>query len=120
MKNRLLLIATLLFCQVCNVEVVSADSWEDKLSLGGDFRFRDELIDTEGKAFRHRQRIRIRFEAGAELLRDRGRREELHVSLPAGYSGASSPASEGLRLTKASRSHSSMSPVSPSRLGCGS
>ncbi len=47
-----------------------AGSWTDNIKLKGDFRFRDETIDTEGEGTRHRQRIRLRLGSEAQVTGD--------------------------------------------------
>jgi hypothetical protein len=57
-------------------EVVSAgapaaeDSWSDRISLDGDFRYRYERIDSEGSDTRRRNRIRARTNVRADLADD--------------------------------------------------
>ncbi len=47
--------------QVHSVEpVLSAESWPDRVTLDGDFRYRYETIDVEGSSKRRRNRIRAR------------------------------------------------------------
>jgi hypothetical protein len=45
----------------------AADSWTDTIKLKGDFRYRYESIDVEGKDSRERNRIRARAELAAKL-----------------------------------------------------
>ncbi len=42
-------------------------SWADKIKLGGDLRYRHEYKDVDEKVERHRQRIRLRVSASAEV-----------------------------------------------------
>ena len=41
--------------------VKPAPSWTENLKISGDYRFRFETIDEEGKKFRHRDRMRLRL-----------------------------------------------------------
>jgi len=51
-----------------NVETtVAADSWADRITLDGDFRYRYESIDPEGSDSRTRNRIRARTNLKAEV-----------------------------------------------------
>ena len=45
----------------------SSSSWTDRVSLGGDFRYRYERIDSEGSDTRRRNRIRARANIKAQL-----------------------------------------------------
>ena len=45
----------------------SGSGWEDRVSLGGDFRYRYERIDAEGSDTRKRNRIRARANIKAQL-----------------------------------------------------
>jgi opacity protein-like surface antigen len=45
----------------------SGSGWEDRVSLGGDFRYRYERIDAEGSDTRRRNRIRARANIEAQL-----------------------------------------------------
>lgn len=47
-----------------------ADSWTDHLALKGDFRYRHELIDEQGKEERNRHRIRARLGFYAAVHQD--------------------------------------------------
>ena len=44
-------------------------SWTDRISLGGDFRYRHEFIDADrdDKRDRHRQRLRVRLNLAGEV-----------------------------------------------------
>jgi hypothetical protein len=45
----------------------AAASWTDDIKLKGDFRYRHEAFDIEGREDRHRQRIRARTELNAKV-----------------------------------------------------
>jgi hypothetical protein len=49
---------------------VVADSWTDRISLDGDFRYRYEVIDAEDSSTRRRNRIRARTNVRAEVSDD--------------------------------------------------
>jgi len=49
---------------------VASDSWPDRVSLDGDFRYRYERIDAEGSDTRKRNRIRARFNVKADVSDD--------------------------------------------------
>jgi len=49
---------------------VAPTSWTDRISLGGDFRYRYENIDVEGSSSRNRNRIRARTNVKAALAGD--------------------------------------------------
>jgi len=49
---------------------VAPRSWSDRISLGGDFRYRYENIDVEGSSSRNRNRIRARTNIQAVLADD--------------------------------------------------
>lgn len=51
-------------------QATGASSWTDRISLNGDFRFRDETIDEQGKDDRRRNRIRARALISAEVTED--------------------------------------------------
>ena len=48
----------------------SGESWPDRVSLDGDFRYRYERIDAEGSDTRRRNRVRARFNVKADLHDD--------------------------------------------------
>lgn len=48
----------------------ASDSWSDRVSLDGDFRYRYERIDAEGTDTRRRNRIRARVNVRADLSDD--------------------------------------------------
>lgn len=45
----------------------SAADWTDKIKLNGDFRYRYEMIDDEGRDERHRNRLRLRLGMNAQV-----------------------------------------------------
>jgi len=49
------------------VHSAAPESWSERISLNGDFRFRYETIDVENSAFRRRNRIRARANIQADL-----------------------------------------------------
>ena len=53
--------------QTSVAEVKATDSWADRVSLDGDFRYRYERIDPEGSDTRRRNRIRARANVYADL-----------------------------------------------------
>lgn len=48
-------------------EAKPAPPWTEKLKISGDYRFRFEGIDEEGKKFRQRDRMRLRLGIGAKV-----------------------------------------------------
>ncbi len=44
-----------------------AESWADRITLSGDFRYREEYIDERGKEARNRHRIRLRLAAKTQV-----------------------------------------------------
>ncbi len=46
---------------------ISAANWWENIKIGGDFRYRHEMIDEEGEDARHRHRIRARFNIAGEV-----------------------------------------------------
>jgi len=48
----------------------ATETWSDRISLGGDFRYRYENIDAEGSSTRKRNRIRARTNIRADLVDD--------------------------------------------------
>ena len=49
---------------------VAGESWPDRVSLDGDFRYRYEMIDAEGSSTRRRNRIRARTNIRADVRDD--------------------------------------------------
>lgn len=49
------------------VEALGKSDWTDKISMKGDFRYRFENIDEQGRAERERQRLRARLEIAAKV-----------------------------------------------------
>ena len=58
---------TAFLCVVLLSTASLASDWWENIKLKGDFRYRHEMIDTEGKDTRNRQRIRARFEVLANV-----------------------------------------------------
>jgi hypothetical protein len=56
--------------EVASVTAPSGDSWTDRVSLAGDFRYRYERIDPEGSDTRRRNRIRARVNLRADVTDD--------------------------------------------------
>jgi len=48
-------------------EVKPAPGWVEKITVSGDYRFRFESIDEEGKKWRQRDRMRLRLGVGAKV-----------------------------------------------------
>ncbi len=65
---RLKLIASTLALAITSAALAEDNSWTDKISLKGDFRFRHEIIDDASKTeTRNRQRIRARLNIAGEV-----------------------------------------------------
>lgn len=56
--------------EVASAPAPSGDSWADRVSLDGDFRYRYERIDPEGSDTRRRNRIRARVNIRADVTDD--------------------------------------------------
>ena len=65
MRNKIKSVLSLMILVALSVAgftgTASAANWWENIKVKGDFRYRHEMIDKEGKDIRHRQRIRARF-----------------------------------------------------------
>ncbi len=100
------------------VSTASAANWWESVSLKGDFRFRHEMIDEEGKDARHRERIRARMAVEGDVAPGIGVTIQLAtgssdpISTNQTLGDAGSTKSIGLDLAYAKVSHEKLPGVS--------
>ena len=89
MKN---IIATALVCLLTLPITSAADDWTDKVEIGGDLRYRHEILNPEDSDARNRQRIRARVNITGKV----SEQTKLEISLS---SGSDDPVSNNQTLT---------------------
>ena len=85
------LLGVLTFCDVA----LGQDSWEDRMKIKGDLRYRLELIAKDGDDARYRNRLRARVALHAQVV------DSLDVIIGAGSGSSDDPGSNNQSFTDA-------------------
>jgi hypothetical protein len=90
-------IASSLLCLLAVPSLATAEDWTEKVKVGGDLRYRHEILDTENSDARTRERIRARL----NIIGNVSDQTKIEFSLS---SGSSDPVSNNQTLTGAASS----------------